>query len=82
MGSSGIKSSQDEGNIKPSWLMGILRIFKFYRYMLGEYAYSSIFLWNFPQSKRTKDIVGNQCDVNEFTLMKKWQSNISREFAY
>lgn len=34
-GMSGIKSSQPEGNIKPSWLMGILRILKFYRYMLS-----------------------------------------------
>ena len=34
-GMSGIKSSPPEGNIKPSWLMDILRILKFYRYMLS-----------------------------------------------
>ena len=32
---SGIKSSQPEGNIKPSWLMDILRILTFYRSMLS-----------------------------------------------
>lgn len=34
-GMSGIKSSQPEGNIKPPWLMDILRILTFYRYMLS-----------------------------------------------